>query len=141
MDLLSPLQNQGSVFSRMSEHKINQLKNEADSGELKDPEELKNLAKQFESIFVNLLMKSMRATLPKDGLLNSFSLDMYQSMFDQEVADEMSKSQGKGLGLADVLYTQLSRMNQDEPDAEDIPEKAGSASSSPKVFYLEEYRR
>lgn len=140
MDFLSPLQNQGSVFSRMSEHKINQLKNEAESGEYKDAEELKQLAKQFESIFINLLMKSMRATLPKDGLLSSFSLDMYQSMFDQEVADEMSKSKGKGLGLADVLYTQLSRMNQENPDAEEIPENEDSAVSSSKVFYLEKNR-
>ena len=112
-----------------------------ESGEYKDQEELKKLAKQFESIFVNLLMKSMRATIPKEGLISSFSLEMYQSMFDQEVANEMSESTGKGLGLAEVLYTQLSRMNQEKLNAEEIPETAGPSSTSLKTVNQEENRQ
>ena len=89
------------------------------------------LAKQFESIFVNQLMKSMRETLPKEGMLSSFSGDMYNSMFDQEVAGEMSK--GRGMGLADVLYTQLSRMNANKPDGEENPQKAEDSSALPHL--------
>ncbi|GJL78856.1 MAG: hypothetical protein NPINA01_18450 [Nitrospinaceae bacterium] len=138
MDYLSPLQNQGSVFSRMTEQKLDQLTNQATSEDFKDGEELKKLAGQFESILVNMLMKSMRETIPKDGLLSSFSLDMYQSMFDQEVAAEMSKSKGKGIGLAQVMYDQLSRINENKPDAEKIRED--SKSSPAQNFSLKEYR-
>jgi len=100
---------------------MDRLQKQAGSGEYKDEKELRALANQFEAIFVNQLMKSMRATLPKDGMLKSFSVDMYESMFDQEVAGQMSK--GKGMGLADVLYTQLSRMNADKQVGEEISGK------------------
>jgi Rod binding domain-containing protein len=130
MNTIPSLQNQGSAFSQLAETKMGQLKKQAESGEYKGDAELKKLAQQFESIFMNQLMKSMRATLPKDGLLSSFSVDMYESMFDQEVAGEMSK--GKGMGLADVLYTQLSRMNGTAPETE---ENSESGEPAKPVFY------
>ena len=49
----------------------------------------------------------MRKTVPKSGLLESFSSDMYQSMFDEELANEMAK---KGeVGLANLMYKELDR--------------------------------
>jgi peptidoglycan hydrolase FlgJ len=129
MEFIPSLKNQENAFSSMTENKMNRLQKQAESGEFKDEKELKSLARQFESIFMNQLMKSMRETLPKDGLLSSFSVDMYESMFDQEVAGEMSK--GKGMGLADVLYTQLSRMNAEKPSGEETSEK----SDSPQLHY------
>jgi peptidoglycan hydrolase FlgJ len=141
MEILSPLQNQGSVFSARAEGKLNQLKNDVASGENKDAEELKELAKQFESVFVNLLMKSMRDTLPKDGLISSHSLDMYQSLFDEEVANEMAKSKGKGVGLANVLYSQLSRMNEEGSDPEQNQKELKPLSPPDRVFNLQESRQ
>lgn len=126
MEFIPSLKNQSSAFSQMTESKMDRLQKQAASGEYKDDKELKQLAQQFESIFMNQLMKSMRETLPKDGLLSSFSVDMYESMFDQEVAGEMSK--GKGMGLADVLYKQLSRMNADNSGGEEVSKSADSAS-------------
>ncbi len=140
MEILSPLQNQGNGFSQRAEGKLNQLKNEMASGENKDAEELKKLAKQFESVFVNLLIKSMRDTLPKDGLLSSHSLDMYQSLFDEEVANEMAKSKGQGVGLADVLYSQLSRMNEEAADTEKPQKELKPLSAPPEIFHLQEGR-
>lgn len=131
MDIIPSLENQGNAFSRMTKNEMDQLQKQAGSSGHKDDKELRALATQFESIFVNQLMKAMRETLPKDGLLNSFSVDMYESMFDQEVADEMSK--GKGMGLADVLYTQLRRMNGDKPDGNEYTEKTDSPSLPFKV--------
>ena len=138
MDFISPLQNQGSAFTQLSEEKIGRLKNEVESGGFKDQEELKKLAKQFESIFVNLLMKSMRETVPKEGMLSSFSMDMYQSLFDEEVANVMSESKGKGIGLADVLYNQLSRLNPEKPDTKEPQENEGLPFPSPKPLPSEE---
>lgn len=122
MEFIPSLKNQSNAFSQMTENKMDQLQKQAGSGEYKDDKELRELAKQFESIFMNQLMKSMRETLPKEGLLSSFSGGMYEQMFDQEVAGEMSK--GKGMGLADVLYTQFRQLNGDKPEGEANAEKA-----------------
>lgn len=72
--------------------------------------DLKELARQFESIFIQYMQKSMRSTVPKSGLFNSFSLEMYESMFDQELAGQVSLK--KGIGLADVLYKDLKRLDE-----------------------------
>jgi flagellar protein FlgJ len=126
MDFIPSLQNQSQAFSQLAETKMDRLEKKALSGEYKEEKELKALAQQFESIFMNQLMKSMRETLPKEGLLSSFSVDMYESMFDQEVAGEMSK--GRGMGLADVLYKQLSRMNGKPPGGDEVSATEGSSS-------------
>ncbi len=130
MDFIPSLQNQSQAFSQLAETKMDRLEKQALSGEYKEEKELKALAQQFEAIFMNQLMKSMRETLPKEGMLSSFSVDMYESMFDQEVAGEMSK--GKGMGLADVLYTQLSRMNGTPPASE---EGSATEDGSPLEYY------
>ena len=50
----------------------------------------------------------MRKTVPKSGLLDSFSMDMYQSMMDQEMANELAK---KGtVGLSQMLYEELTKL-------------------------------
>jgi flagellar protein FlgJ len=68
------------------------------------PEALRETAKQFESLFTSMLLKSMRESLPGDPF-GSDQQDFYQDMFDQQLATQLSK--GKGLGLADVLVRQL----------------------------------
>ena len=72
--------------------------------------ELLEVAKKFEAILVNQLLKAMRKTVNKSDLLNSFSLEQYESMMDEEIANEMVKQ--KGIGLADSLFYQLSRLDK-----------------------------
>jgi flagellar protein FlgJ len=69
------------------------------------PAALRETAKQFESLFTTMMLKSMRQASPKDELFGSDQQDFYQSMFDQQLSVQLSK--GKGLGLADVLVRQL----------------------------------
>jgi flagellar protein FlgJ len=109
VDLISAGKTQGEAVSRLAASRQDQLSERLMDSSLKTDEELKSLALQFESIFVHYLMKSMRETIPKSGLLNSFSSDMYQSMFDQELAGEVSRQ--KGIGLADSLYRDLKRLD------------------------------
>ncbi|VAW97462.1 Flagellar protein FlgJ [peptidoglycan hydrolase] [hydrothermal vent metagenome] len=66
---------------------------------------LQEVARQFESIFINMVMKSMRDASFGDPLFDSNQSDMYQEMFDKQIALDMSK--GKGLGLADALVVQM----------------------------------
>lgn len=69
--------------------------------------ELKKACKNFEAIILQQMLTAMRKSVPKDGLLDSgYAQDMYQSMYDEGLAKEMAS--GRGIGLADVLYHQLS---------------------------------
>lgn len=71
------------------------------------PEALREVAKQFEALFTQMMLKSMRAATSEDELFHSEQGDAYQDMFDQQLA--INLSQGKGMGLADMLVQQLSK--------------------------------
>lgn len=69
------------------------------------PESLRAVAKQFESLFVQTLLKSMRAATPGDSLFGGHGVKQYRSMLDQQLA--INLSQGQGIGLAAVVERQL----------------------------------
>lgn len=66
---------------------------------------LKAVAQQFEGIFMNMVLKSMRDATPKDGMFDSEQGNLYTQLFDQQLAQKLST--GKGLGVADMLVKQL----------------------------------
>ena len=68
------------------------------------PESIKAVAKQFEGLFLNMVMKSMRAATPQDGIMDSEQGKMFTSMLDQQMSQNLAK---RGVGLADVLTRQL----------------------------------
>ncbi len=70
------------------------------------PEALKAVAKQFEALFLNNILKSMRAGKLSDGLLDSQQSDSYNEMYDQQLAVHLSGN--PGVGLADLIVKQLS---------------------------------
>jgi peptidoglycan hydrolase FlgJ len=81
------------------------LKNDAKG---QAPAALKEAARQFEALFTQMMLKSMREAnkgFGEDSLFASDQADMYQDMFDDQMALQLSK--GKGLGLADMLIRQL----------------------------------
>ncbi|WP_206950728.1 flagellar assembly peptidoglycan hydrolase FlgJ [Trinickia acidisoli] len=67
---------------------------------------LKSTARQFDAVFIQMMLKSMREATPQDGILDSNDSKQYQSMLDQQLAQQLSS---KGIGVADALITQLSR--------------------------------
>lgn len=69
------------------------------------PEALRETGKQFEAMFVNMMLKSMRQAGGQDGPFDSEQSKMYTSMLDQQLSQTMAK---RGLGLADVLVRQMS---------------------------------
>jgi flagellar protein FlgJ len=81
---------------------VNQLKLDARQS---SPEALKQAAQQFEAVFMNMLMKSMREASPQDGMFDSEQTRMYTSMLDQQLTQRMAS---RGIGLADVMVRQLS---------------------------------
>jgi flagellar protein FlgJ len=86
-----------------------------------DPKAIRAAAQQFESLFTNMMLKSMREAKLSNGLGESQESDLYQDMYDQQIALKMS--QGKGLGLADMLVAQLMRNRAMKTDG-----NAGSAT-------------
>lgn len=71
-----------------------------------DPAALREVAGQFEALFLQTMLKNMReASLGDPVFGNSDQQEMYQGMMDQQLALEMAS--GKGVGLADMLVRQL----------------------------------
>jgi flagellar protein FlgJ len=71
---------------------------------------LKKVAKQFESMFVQMMLKNMRAAneaFGKDNPLNTSEMKFRQGMLDNQWS--LSLTEGRGIGLADSLYRQLSQ--------------------------------
>jgi flagellar protein FlgJ len=72
-----------------------------------NPEEgVKGAAQQFEALFVQMMVKSMREAIPESGLMNSQATQSYQSMMDQQWSQVIAS---RGVGLADALVAQLER--------------------------------
>jgi len=71
-----------------------------------DPATLREAARQFESLFTKMMLESMRKASFGDPMFGSDQGDMYQDMADDQLAVQLS--QGRGLGLADMLIRQLS---------------------------------
>lgn len=81
------------------------LKTEAQG---QSPETLKKVAQQFESLFLEMMLKSMREAKLGDGIFDSDAGDFYQGMFDKQIAMDLANSEGGGLGIAELLVRQLS---------------------------------
>ncbi len=64
------------------------------------------LAQQFEGLFLQMMLKSMREASPKEGLFDSDQARMLQSVFDAQISQQLSE---RGLGLAKVLLAHLQR--------------------------------
>lgn len=78
-------------------------------------ENVKKVAGEFESLFLNQMLKSMRsanqALADKDSPFSSETTKQYQDMYDQQLAVSLSRD-GGGIGLANVLERQLSKTGQ-----------------------------
>lgn len=84
-----------------------------------DPAALRETARQFESVFTRMLLKSMRQASQGDALFDSQQSGFYRDMFDDQLAVEMSR--GKGLGLAEMMVEQLMRANAGQATAAAAP--------------------
>jgi flagellar protein FlgJ len=93
---------------------LGDLKQSAKAG---SPEALKGAATQFESMFVNMMMKSMRDATPQDGPMDSQETRTFTTMLDQQMSQKLAK---RGIGLADVLVRQLSAQQTGAALAKDM---------------------
>ncbi|MCX6155578.1 MAG: transglycosylase SLT domain-containing protein [Candidatus Kapabacteria bacterium] len=68
---------------------------------------IEKAARGFEAIFVNMMLKEMRNTkMDNKEESDGFGMDTLQGYTDLALSDQISKT-GKGMGIAEVFYTQL----------------------------------
>lgn len=82
---------------------------------------LASAAKQFEAVFMNMLLKSMRDATPQEGMFDSEQTKMFTSMLDQQLSQTVGGS--RGIGLADMMVKQLSRHAGKTEQATGMPEQ------------------
>ncbi len=91
-------------------HDLNSLAELKTKGKDDNPEAIREAAKQFESIFMGMLLKSMRdanAAIVDEPFFDSSQMDMYKEMHDEQLSLSLTTSHS-GLGLTDILVRQLS---------------------------------
>lgn len=82
--------------------KLNELRFKANH----DPDaSLLEVAKQFEAIFLNMMLETARGSIVEGGIFNSPQLETYQGMFDQQISIDLAGS--GGIGLAKIIVRQL----------------------------------
>ena len=77
-----------------------------DAGTANNAQTTREVAKQFESLFMRELIKSMRDATMKSGLMEGEQANLGQDMFDQQLSVNMAGMQG---GLSEAIARQLSR--------------------------------
>lgn len=100
------------------------------------PEAIRETAKQFEAMFLNMMLKSMRDATPQESMFESDQTRTYTAMLDQQLSQSLAS---KGMGLADVLIRQLTKSAQAfSPDTRmpgfSAPEKPDAISANPQAL-------
>ena len=94
-----------------------------------DPKAIREAARQFESLFTRMMLKSMRDASPGDSMFESQETDFYRDMYDDQLAVHLSS--GKGMGLADMLVQQLARSTSAQTGSAATPASEPAAASGP----------
>lgn len=88
----------------------------------KEDKKLREACKGVEAMFMNMMYKQMRATVPDNELFGTSNADkIFQDMLDTEMVNKMADA--GGFGLADVLYRQL---KQDFQNQQDMSQRAAA---------------
>jgi flagellar protein FlgJ len=95
------------VFKKPSPDKIDPPGNGSAQDSAKT--RLKTAVTEFEALFIYQLLKEMRQSTPGDFLGKGLGHDIYNSLFDMEVARLIA---GRGLGLGEMILRQMNGRNR-----------------------------
>lgn len=132
----------GAAFERLHQQALRRIQGTVDRGaqdgldDLPPPSageeaRLRWAAEQLEALLLHELLKSMRSTVAKTGLFDSQATKMFEEMLDEERAAQMA--QAGGIGLADLIYEQMSRHlpgKNDGPPSTRLPAKGQETDSA-----------
>ena len=83
-------------------------------------------AQQFEGMFLQMMLKSMREATVKSDLVESSGAETFEAMFDKEVSVQLSKR--NMMGVADMLVQTQSRQMSPPPSTDELLKSRGTAS-------------
>ena len=105
----------------------------------KEEKATRETATQFEAMFIQMMLKSMRDSVQKNDLMHSPHEDTFQEMYDRELSVQMAKR--NTLGVADMIVKTVERNNAPGPaykaKAEPMqlkPEASPMAIEGPKAM-------
>lgn len=84
---------------------FNQLKQLHSLSEKRPDQSLKEVARQFEALFLQMVMKNMRSAKLGEGILDSQQSEFYQELLDHQVIMNLVKQ--RSVGMADIIVKQL----------------------------------
>jgi len=74
----------------------------------KDDEALRKVCREFESVFLSMMFKQMKKTVPDDGLIEkSLGTEIFEDMYMDTLAEEVTKE--NSYGIAKMLYEQFTK--------------------------------
>ena len=79
---------------------------------------IRETAQQFEALFLQMMMKSMRESIVKSDLSESSTVETFEGMFDKEVSVQLAKK--NSMGLADMLVKNLEQQQANIATTADI---------------------
>ncbi|PRO74787.1 flagellar assembly peptidoglycan hydrolase FlgJ [Alteromonas alba] len=128
MDVLNT---KSQLESARNVHDLSSLDRLREAAYSKDDKALKEAAQQFEAIFVQMMLKSMRqaqdAMEDKDSPFNSEEVKFYRDMHDKQLAQDLSSS--GGVGLADIIVQQLGQHKIEDYIPASVARSDGNLSS------------
>lgn len=123
IDGLRNFQWESKSLQGKSEDLLNKLETQGSAQGKTDPAALKRAAREFEAVFIGLVIQKMRDTIPKSGFLDGgFGEEVFTSLMDQEFAKGLAQEAGGQ--LADALVRQL--MESHAGPGRDTPKPGGS---------------
>lgn len=96
---------------------------------------LRETAQQFEAMFLQMMMKSMRESIDKSDLMQSSHADTFEAMFDREVSVALSKR--NAMGLADMLVQTHERQMASVSTAQALQAREAGQVDKPGVRRLD----
>ncbi|MEW5946992.1 MAG: rod-binding protein [bacterium] len=119
---LSPLTDYRTLRAQAQEGALDRLKRLSGHVPPAVDDELKYYCEELESLFIYLLLKEMRKTVPETKLFHGGRAEeIFRDLHDEELARQLAHARGGGIGIADMLYRQLSRPASAAP----APDTAG----------------
>jgi flagellar protein FlgJ len=103
-----------------------------------DRDKLKKSCADFEAVFIQQLLKSMRQTVMRSDFIgNGAGKDIYESLFDQELSQSLSKREGLGLGK--VIYNRM--IQQEERRGATPPAREKTETDQPGIIIRSPHER
>ncbi len=91
----------------------------------------KKACSEFEALFINMMLKELRATVNKSGFMDGGKAEeLYTGLMDNQISRDLA-DQG-GIGLAEMLYRQMAEKNEARQPAPDEKPAAGAPNKAQK---------